>query len=410
MGFYSGVLSQPSAGRLIVGGFLGRLPGSMVPFALLLLLAERTGSYATAGLTSAAYGVALGVAAPVVGRIADRRGPRRILLLQAVAYPTVMALLLVAVFVEAPGAVVLVAAAGAGAVTPLVSGTVRAVWSRVDPQVQPAAFALDAVVVDVSYVAGPGLVGGLALVSSPAVAVGLAAALGAAGALSVGSSNALRAWPPPPGVSSSPLSTVLSPGMPRLLLSGALVMMAFGFLEVAVPAFVDSRGAAGLAGLFMAIWALGSVAGGLWFGTRVIRHSLPTQYRFLILAVSLGMVPLALTSNAWLFAVLLFLSGATLAPFLIVLNTLIGRTAPAHAAVEAFTWFTAIAFGATAIGVALGGAIIETSAGVRGSFLVGVGTGVVAILPMWRTRRSDALFSPRLPGGQAARPGQAIDG
>ena len=74
---YLTVWRLPSAPVLLLAGFAGRLPSAMVPLALLLMVQQQTGSYAVAGLASATLGIAMAIMAPVLGRLADRRGPRR---------------------------------------------------------------------------------------------------------------------------------------------------------------------------------------------------------------------------------------------------------------------------------------------------------------------------------------------
>ncbi|PWW21783.1 hypothetical protein JD79_00924 [Geodermatophilus normandii] len=171
---YLSVWRLPSAPVLLLAGFAGRLPSAMVPLALLLMVQQQTGSYAVAGLASATYGLAMAAMAPVLGRLADRRTPRPVLLVQAAAYPLLLALLVAVVLGGAPTAVVVAASAAAGAATPLVSGTVRALWSRVDPAVRGTAFALDATATELVFVAGPTLVATLAVVAGPAWALGVA--------------------------------------------------------------------------------------------------------------------------------------------------------------------------------------------------------------------------------------------
>jgi len=46
---YLAVWRLPSAPVLLLAGFAGRLPSAMVPLALLLMVQQRTGSYAVAG-------------------------------------------------------------------------------------------------------------------------------------------------------------------------------------------------------------------------------------------------------------------------------------------------------------------------------------------------------------------------
>ena len=385
---YLTVWRLPSAPVLLLSGFAGRLPSAMVPLALLLMVQQQTGSYAIAGLAAAVLGIASAAMAPVLGRLADRRGPRPVLFAQAALYPVLLALLTAVVLGGASSWAVIGASALAGAATPLVSGTVRALWSRVDVRVRGTAYALDATATELVFVVGPTLVAVLAVVAAPAYAMALAGVLATAGALGIATAKATREYVPVVGARSGLFSTALTPGMPRLLVSGAALMLGFGALEVAIPAFADHVGSPGLSGLLLAVWALGSTAGGLWFGARVISTSLPRQYRWLLLGVTIGLAPLAWVSSPWALGVLLFLGGTAIAPTLTVQNTLVGSMAPAHATTEAFTWLSTITVGASAIGAAIGGALIEGPAGVSGSLaLAAAGAAGAVVLTLVPGRR-----------------------
>ncbi len=393
---YLTVWRLPSAPVLLLAGFAGRMPSAMVPLALLLMVQQRTGSYAVAGAVSATIGIATALTAPVLGRMADRRGPRAILLAQAAAYPVLLAALLAVVLTGAPTPALLAVAAVAGISTPLVSGTVRALWSRVDPQVRPTAYALDATATELVFVAGPTAVAALTVVAGPAVAVGVAAVLGTVGALGIATSAPMRAWVPVVAATRRVFATVATPGMPRVLLSGSALMLGFGALEVAIPAFADDAGSPGLSGVLLAVWSLGSAFGGLWFGARVVSVSLPRQYRWLLLGVTIGLAPLAAVQSPWVLGVLLFLGGSAIAPTLTVQNSLVGSLAPASATTEAFTWLSTVAFGASAVGAAVGGAVIETSAGVSGALVMAtVAAGLAVVVTLLPGRRAVLPAVPR---------------
>jgi MFS family permease len=376
---------------LLLAGFAGRLPSAMVPLALLLMVQQQTGSYAVAGLASAAYGIAMAFMAPILGRRADRGGPRGVLLVEAVVYPLLLAGLIAVVLAGASSGLVLAASAAAGASTPLVSGTVRALWSRVDVSMRGTAYALDATFTELVFVVGPTMVAVVTVIASPAAAIGVAGVLATVGTVGIATLPALRRWVRPAGVRAGIFDTVLTPGMPRILASGSALMLGFGALETAIPAFATASGRPGLSGLLLAVWSLGSAFGGLWFGARVLRSSLPRQYRWGLAGVTLGLAPLALVASPWALGALLFLGGSAIAPTLTVQSNLVGAIAPPHATTEAFTWLSTIAFGASAVGSAVSGALIDGSLGLAGAFvLAALGAAAAVALTLVPGRRPSA--------------------
>jgi MFS family permease len=392
---YLTVWRLPSAPVLLLAGFAGRLPSAMVPLALLLMVQQHTGSYAVAGLASAAYGIAMAFMAPILGRRADRHGPRGVLLAEAAIYPLLLAVLTVVVLSGASSGLVFAASAAAGASTPLVSGTVRALWSRVDVRMRGTAYALDATFTELVFVVGPTMVAVVTVLASPAVAIGLAGLLATSGTIGIAMVPVLRRWAPPAGDRPGVFDTVRAAGMPRILASGSALMLGFGALETAIPAFATASGRPGLSGVLLAVWSLGSAAGGLWFGALVLRTSLPRQYRWGLVGVTLGLAPLAAVASPWVLGVLLFLGGTAIAPTLTVQSNLVGAIAPPHATTEAFTWLSTIAFGASAVGAALSGALIDSSLGLAGAFvLAALGAAVAAALAMVPGRRPSAPEVP----------------
>jgi hypothetical protein len=246
------------------------------------------------------------------------------------------------------------------------------------------------------FVAGPTTVAALTVLATPAIAVVVAGVLATSGAVAIATSGAMRRWTPSAERGGGMLATVLAPGMPRILTSGSALMLGFGALEVAIPAFADRAGSPGMSGVLLAVWSLGSVAGGLWFGARVVSASLPRQYRWGLLGVTIGLAPLAAVSSPLVLGALLFLGGTAIAPTLTVQNSLVGAIAPAHATTEAFTWLSTVAFGASAVGAAVGGALIESSLGVSASLtLAAVGAAVAVALTLVPGRRPSVRTADR---------------
>ena len=74
------MLRTPHALPMVLAAFIGRLPLSMVGLGSVLLVASRTGSYGLGGAVAAAGAVTTALAGPVIGRLADSLGQRRVLL------------------------------------------------------------------------------------------------------------------------------------------------------------------------------------------------------------------------------------------------------------------------------------------------------------------------------------------
>ena len=71
---YRDLLRVPGVTPLMLAAFVGRMPYGMNILAEILLLRAAGFSYAVVGIVTAASGLSVGVAAPVLGRVIDRVG------------------------------------------------------------------------------------------------------------------------------------------------------------------------------------------------------------------------------------------------------------------------------------------------------------------------------------------------
>jgi predicted MFS family arabinose efflux permease len=192
-----------------------------------------------------------------------------------------------------------------------------------------------------------------------------------AGTLAFTASPPSRAWrPSAEGGAEGWLGALRSPGLQTLVLATLPLGFSFGAIEVTLPAFSDDMATRAWAGVLIAVWSLGSAAGGLFYGARV--GSMPLERTFLRLAFLLPLtyLPLAAAPTVWAMPPLCLLAGVAIAPLLASSNQLVGVVAPAGALTEAYTWpITALVIGVAA-GNAAAGALVE-AADWRVSFLVG---------------------------------------
>jgi len=149
-------------------------------------------------------------------------------------------------------------------------------------------------------------------------------------------------------------------------------------IDLATVEFAQEHGHKPLAGLILGGDALGSAAGGLWYGSRTW-HA-PLRRRF---APTLGAA--AGTATFWAMpglaalAAVMFCSGLTLSPMLISGFSLIEEQAPAGRQTEGMAWLTsAIAVG-TAAGSAAAGQLID-AAGARWGYAFAAACGAGAVL------------------------------
>jgi MFS family permease len=377
---YRALFGVPYVRRLVLSGMLARLPAGMIGLALLLLVRENGGSYAAAGGVSGAYFVATAVGAPISGRLVDRRGQTRILLSRAVLFPTLLVGVCALALLDAPMAAVGAAAAAAGAAMPPVGASLRALWPRmfVDADVRAAAYALEASLQEVTFVVGPLLVALLTAAVSPVLALGMAALAGGVGTMLIALASPVRAWRPEEGRQTSILGALESRGVLTLVGLSTCLGIGFGGTEVGFPAFAERHGGAELGSIPLALFAGGSLVGGLVAGARA---TLPPLRLLRISAVMLA-AGLALPLLAWSLpsmSVLAFVAGLAIAPVVMAAYGLVDAVAARGTAAEAFSWITTAVFAGFSAGMALGGTLIDAY-GVNASFALGVVAAAVGAL------------------------------
>lgn len=378
---YATVLRGHGTALPLVASIVGRLSLGMTTLALLLLVRDSTGSYASAGLVSAAYALAFGVFGPSRARAADRNGPVRTLLLTAAVHPVLLCALVALAAAEAPTWALLPPAMLGGATVPPHGPVMRALWgSLLDGPARATAYSLESVVVELCFVIGPLLTALLAATVDPGAAVVAAALLALVGALWMTATPAVRAVQPHETPHGSRFGPLTSPAVRALLLTVAGIGGGFGAIEVALPAYVEGQGARpAAAGVLLAVWSAGSIVGGLVYGGLHLRTPPRRQLPVLVAALAVGTLLPLLAGGPVLMGVALFFYGLAIAPFSACNSVLLGEAAPRGTTTEAFAWNSSMIFGGAAMGAALAGLLVERS-GPSAGLLVTAGFGGLALV------------------------------
>jgi MFS family permease len=374
MGSYSRILRVPRMRSLLLTALVSRLPIGINGLAVVLLLQQERGSFGIAGLASGALALGSGVGTPITARLVDRTGNAVLGVLAIVAAAGLVALVTLAD--SAPAAVVVVLAGLTGVATPPVSSLMRALYPRMLrdlPDLIHGAYALDSVLTELLFIAGPALTAAIAVLVSPGAALlvsAVAVTTGTFAFLAVlrGGEHAEPVEPSAAGL----LGALRAAGVRTLVVTMLPVGLAFGILEITIAAFATGEGHPELAGVLLTLWAVASAAGGLVYGARPRRGSAGDTHLRVALLLPVGLAPLALATSPVVMALLVLPAGIFIAPLLATRNELAGLVAPPGTETEAYTWpLTAIVAGIAA-GAALGGVIVD-GAGWRAATFTAIG-------------------------------------
>ena len=385
---YAAFFRPPGITRFVALSFLARLPIGTLGLSTLLHVRELTGSIAFAGSVVGAQLVATAAVAPMLGRLADTRGPTAVLWLTAIA-PAVSILL---VFFAGPLALsrtaIVAAAIVTGAFMAPITTLVRTIWRHRfdDERARQTAFALDAVMIELSFTLGPAIIAVLVAFASPRAAMGLAWLVTVAAVPLLLASGGLKWWKRAPPSQRRLLGPLRERELLVIYAATFALTLAFGALEVAYPGFATERASAAWGPALIAVNSVGSALGGLAYGG--LHLAMPVE-RQLPRLMGLLAVPIAvhvLVDSPWSMLPLAFVAGMMIAPSMTGATLLVSRHAPRDYITEAFTWSsTAIVTGIGA-GMTAGGALVERF-GAKSAFALAAASALVAAMLALGLRR-----------------------
>ncbi|MEV7373892.1 MFS transporter [Streptomyces sp. NPDC090301] len=390
---YRDTLSLVGPGLPVVS-FLGRLPTAMCQLGSLLLVAETSGSLATAGLAGGALAAGQTVGGPVVGRLTDRHGQRGVVLTASLANAVAVTALVLAALAHAPTAWLMVLGGLAGATVPQVGPLARtrsvalARRSGADDRTVGTVLSFEGTLDEVSFVLGPAFVGLAAALAHPAAALLLASLLLAVFGTAFALHPTARATLPEPSASTRTGASERTrlPGSAYALrgtmaLQGAM----FGASQAGITALTEELGAPAQAGLVYAAMGVMSAAVGLSMAAVPARIGLTARWRAATAALVVLSVPLLFVGSLGALYAVVVVLGAAYAPHLITVFGLTERTVPAARLAESMAFLTSGVVAGQALALAVSGRLAEGH-GAPAAFAVAVGAAVACALLSWTVR------------------------
>ncbi|MFE2535185.1 MFS transporter [Streptomyces sp. NPDC059371] len=364
---YAALFRMPHARRTFAAAMTGRLSYGVVSLAMMLTTTRATGSYAVAGTVMALFGATSVFLSPARAALIDRYGARRALIPMASLYAGLLTAF--AVTAWRPGAPVQVIGAlavAAGACTPPLGPTMRAVWGEVvqDERLLQRAYSLDGVVEEILFVSGPLVVGAVVRTAPPAAAVALSALLVWSGTLAFVLSPLVAGVRPPAartarggqgGRSGRALGRVLA--RPVVVASG--VGLSLGAVDLLVMAFAERhhQGAGAVAWVLAAL-SLGSALGGLLNGAVDWRAAPGVRLPLLAGALGLALLGAGLAQSLGALAVAVACAGFFVAPALTTSYLMADAAAPPGFRTQAGAWVNTAVNAGSSVGTAGAGLLV----------------------------------------------------
>ena len=377
MAGYRELLRTHGVARIIAAQLTARFPNGMTSLAILLHVEQQTGSYGAAGLVLAAASIGQAIAGPVTSRWMGIWGMRRVLTLTtAVCAAAILVMALV------PMGVVgyMVCGLIAGLSTPPVQSAVRTIYPKiVNARQLTALFSLDASLQEIIWILAP------VVITLVATQVGTVPALLLILVFLVGGGTWFILSPEVGRVriprSRRGFGRVL--GKPVVLLATVIGFLLIGACSAVEAGVVATFGHGGLeAGLVLAVFSVGSLAGGLAFGHIPISPWAMAR-RLTVVAVGLVLATLFVgdlsPQTPWWVGACLIVAGVGVAPALAVMFAMTSASVKFSETAEAYGWIGTGQLIGAALGSAVAGFLID-GVGPAGAYAAAAGFAMVGAL------------------------------
>ncbi len=389
MSSYISLLKTPGVGRIIAAQLTARFPGGMLSLAYLLHVERVHDSYGAAGLVLAATSIGQAIAGPLTSRWMGVWGMRRVLTLTLiVCAASIFSIALIPMSVP----VYMIVGFVGGLSMPPIQPAVRTIYPKMvnSRQLTPL-FSLDASAQEIIWVVGPVITTFVATQVSTQSAIILAGAFLVGGGIWFISSPELG-WVRIPRSKRSFGTVLKRPPVLLATITGFLLVGACAAVEAGVVATFGHGGPE--AGLVLAIFSVGSLAGGLALGHVPIG---PWALARRMLIVFVGMAVAMIWLDFWWLSFALLIAGIGIAPALAVIFAVVSSSVKFSDTAEAYGWVGTGQLIGAAIGSAIAGFLIDGN-GAVGAFWAAAGFAFVGVLVPTVLRR----WHPDLRGRDAS--------
>jgi len=432
---YRGILALPGARAFTAWGLIARMQMGLTGLATFLMVQIEYGRYEYGGMVLAAIALSYAAISPQVGRLVDAYGQSRVLRIgYAIAILGRLAMIAAALTHQPIWVLLLIAPLFAAGGTQ--STHSRARWTHIVPDRHAlnTAFSLESSLEEVLFIAGPAMATILATQVGSWVPSVVAVATLAVGGYAF---LALKSTEPPARrpdarrfqadhehstalVIDGELERIGLPPRPRgmrryrgalrghlLVTTPALIITTaifatqgalFASVDAATVAFAEELGLKEWSGVVLAVFAVGSLVGGLAYGSRVWTTTLASRLLWGVTATGVGAVTFMLAPNLLWLGAFMFLTGLAIAPTMAVGDGVTHALVPRSRLTEGMTWTrTGMDLGVAA-GAWLVGAVIDRH-GAQGGFLVTGAAGLVGVaiaVSSWRYLRSRRAYEEQI--------------
>ncbi len=394
------VLLRSMGASFAVLGFLGRLPTSVLPLALLLYAHHRLGSFGLAGLAAAALSLGGAAGAVLIGHLSDQWGHRVVGIAATVVQTAAVGGFLLWCTPDVPLAVVLALAALTGFANPQLGAMARSRWS------QAAASRDDRLPFTASAMAWEGAIDEVGFVIGPVLATTLAAVAAPAPLLTV----VALAWIGQVGFALHP--SALGPARHgrqrhaesadrvdwRVLIPLAVAIggvgVLFGGSQTGIAAFFTVRGEGAVAGAVYGAMAVGSASMGLLSNRLPVRWSMASRITVFGFGCAVFSPLLIVARDASTMALACLLIGIMVGPTLVTGYAYAERISPPERLSTVMTVLSTVGVVGVAAGAAVAGQVVDGYSAQDAAWIATAGgllAGVAGLsIPRRPTRRSSA--------------------